>query len=55
MGINFKKKYDRLKKRYTQKSIAKRIGISQTYLSLILNGKRKPSEEIINKLEQELS
>lgn len=55
MGINFKKKYDLLKKRYTQKSIAKRVGISQTYLSLILHGKRKPSQEILNKLEQELN
>lgn len=46
---NLKSKFLALKKRYNQKNIAKRIGITQTYLSQVING-RKPSDEVMQKL-----
>ena len=33
-----------------QKEIAKELGISKSYLSMILSGKRKPNPELVERL-----
>ncbi|MFA5399809.1 MAG: helix-turn-helix transcriptional regulator [Dehalococcoidia bacterium] len=38
-------------KKLTQSQLAKELGISKSYLSMILSGQRKASLEIINKLQ----
>jgi len=40
------------KKNSTQRSLAKKLGISEQYLSHIINGKRKCPKEIEKKLER---
>lgn len=42
------------KKRLTQKDFAKRVGISTTALSQIINSKYKPSSETLDKICKEL-
>jgi len=49
MKKDLKTKYLNYRRKYLLSSIAQRIGITRTYLSKILNG-RKPSEEVMNKL-----
>lgn len=41
-----------MKKRITQQEIAKRVGISQSYVSALLNGRRKPSAALAVRLER---
>ena len=41
-----------VKKPMTQRELARRLGISESYLSLVLNNTRKPSERLGKKLEK---
>jgi len=41
-----------IKKAMTQKELAKKLGISESYLSSVLNKGRKPSEKLAKKLEK---
>ncbi|WP_411844551.1 helix-turn-helix domain-containing protein [Schinkia azotoformans] len=36
----------------TQKELAEKLNVSQAYLSMIENGKRKPSEQIQQKIDE---
>ncbi len=47
-------KVERTKKRLTQKELAEKIGVSATYLSLIENRDRYPSEKILRKIAEGL-
>jgi DNA-binding XRE family transcriptional regulator len=35
----------------TQVEIAKELGVSRTYVTMLMNGKRKPSKAIVNKMK----
>lgn len=41
-----------IKKAMTHRDLARRLGISESYLSLVINKKRKPSEKLAKKLEK---
>lgn len=41
--------------RYSQRSFAKYLGVSHTLLSLVMNGKREPSRELVEKLSERLN
>ena len=34
----------------TKSELARQLGVSRAYVTMIANGKRKPSEDIVNKL-----
>jgi len=34
----------------TKAELARQLGVSRAYITMIANGKRKPSEDIVNKL-----
>lgn len=55
MNIGNAIKTIRKKEKLKQKEYAKRIGITQTYLSLIENGYRVPSMDVINGIANDLS
>lgn len=44
----------RVKRSINQKNFAKKIGITQSYLSLMEHGKKKPSLPMLNKICSEL-
>ena len=35
----------------TKAELARELGVSRAYVTMIVNGKRKPSKEIVNKLD----
>ena len=37
-------------KTITKAELARQLGVSRAYVTMIANGKRKPSEDIVNKL-----
>lgn len=54
LKTRLKNKLKSNRKPFTQKGVAKKLGISQPYLSQILNGTRKAPARIIKKLEKEI-
>ena len=38
-------------KTITKAELARQLGVSRAYVTMIANGKRKPSEDIVNKVE----
>lgn len=50
--MNLKRQYILLKKRSTQTYIAKRLGVSQSYISQILNGHRPIPKKYSKKLQK---
>lgn len=54
MKIGNSIKFIRMTKNLSQKDLAKKINISQNYLSLIENDKKKPSLSLLNKISMEL-
>lgn len=55
MKANFKDKLKEKRKVYTQKGLADKIGISQSYFSLIQSGQRVPPLNLKKKIERELA
>ena len=49
------KVYKAKAKKYTHKMIAKSLGISRSYVSLILTGRRKCPDKIYNKIKNYLN
>jgi len=49
--MKFNLYYERVDNAWSQKSVSKVLGISQTYYSMIENGSRAPSFPLIKKLE----
>jgi transcriptional regulator with XRE-family HTH domain len=45
---------ERMKKNYSQNQLAKAIGIRRDQLSIIENGHRLPTSEILTKIKEEL-
>ena len=44
----------RIKKKMTRKNLAEQSNISEAYLSMLENGKRKPTIEVINNIAKAL-
>ena len=40
-----------MEKELTKAGLAKELGVSRAYISMLTSGKRKPSKKIINKLD----
>ena len=39
-----------MKQQSTKVELARQLGVSRAYITMIANGKRKPSQDIVNKL-----
>ena len=39
-----------MKRELTKAEIARQLGVSRAYVTLLLNGQRKPSKRIVNKM-----
>jgi len=55
MTANFKDKLKEKRKKFTQKGLADKLGISQTYISKILRGDRVPGLKLEKRLKKELA
>ena len=40
-----------MKQEITKAELARQLGVSRAYITMIANGKRKPSREVVNKLD----
>ena len=41
-----------MKQEITKAELARQLGVSRAYLTMLANGKRKPSEEVVNKIRK---
>ncbi len=41
-----------MRQRITKAELARQLGVSRAYVTMLANEKRKPSEEIVNKLRE---
>lgn len=45
-------KFNRGQAKMTQAELAKQLGVSKSYVSMLLSGQRKPSKKVAEKLKQ---
>ena len=54
MNRQLKQRIKSKQRAYSQKYIARKVGISATYLSLIINGRRKCPDRLLKKIKKYL-